>query len=112
MTRSLSHHNHNHVPDVQGDTALQSQVGGNHYKDMKIQWVEFVHANQIPAIEGAIIKYICRWRKKNGVQDLLKAKHYIDMLIELENKVGFKGQHGGYRPGSGRPKGSKNKPKK
>lgn len=60
------------------------QIGGKHYKAMKIQPVEYIHANQIPFMEGSIIKYISRWRQKNGLQDLLKAKHFIDLLIELE----------------------------
>lgn len=66
-------------------TSLNVQVGGSHYKDFVIQPVEFIFKNSIPFIEGCIIKYICRWRAKGGVQDLLKVRHYIDMLIELEN---------------------------
>ena len=65
-------------------TALNEQIGGSHYKDMKIQPVQFIHANGIGFIEGAVIKYLCRWRVKNGVQDLLKARHFLDLLIELE----------------------------
>lgn len=61
-----------------------SQIGGNHYKDCKIQPTEFIHANGIPFIEGNIIKYIVRHRNKNGVEDLKKAKHYIDLLIQFE----------------------------
>jgi Protein of unknwon function (DUF3310) len=64
--------------------ALDVQIGGGHYKDMKIQPLEFCHANNIPFPEGNIIKYVCRWRGKNGVEDLKKARHVIDMLIELE----------------------------
>ena len=65
--------------------AIDAQVGGGHYKDMKIQPVEFCHANNIPFVEGNIIKYVCRWRAKNGVEDLKKARHMLDMLIELES---------------------------
>ena len=65
---------------------LDRQVGGNHYKDLAIQPIEYIHANNIPFIEGCIIKYISRWRNKNGVNDLEKAKHFLDMLIELESK--------------------------
>lgn len=72
--------------DVKGKTALDSQIGGDHYKGDKIQWVEFVHANRMPAIEAMALKYLMRWRKKGGVQDLRKAKHYIELLIELELK--------------------------
>lgn len=62
------------------------QVGGLHYKKMPIQPVEFVHANGIPFIEGCVIKYVCRWRDKGGLEDLRKAKHFLDILIELEEK--------------------------
>lgn len=65
---------------------LETQVGGSHYKDLKIQPIEFIHANNIPFCEANAIKYLCRWRNKNGVQDLLKARHYIDLLISLEKK--------------------------
>lgn len=68
-------------------TALSFQVGGSHYKDFKIQPIEFIHANKIPFFEANAIKYLCRWRNKNGIQDLEKAKHYIDLLIELENGI-------------------------
>ena len=67
-------------------TALNKQVAGNHYKDLPIQPVEYIHANGIGYFEGNVIKYISRWRKKNGIADLEKAKHYIELLIELENK--------------------------
>ena len=63
---------------------LESQVGGTHYKDLKIQPIEFIHANNIPFCEANAIKYLCRWRQKNGRQDLEKARHYIDLLIKLE----------------------------
>lgn len=64
--------------------ALDTQVGGGHYKDLKIQPIEFIHANDLPFIEGSIVKYISRWREKGGVQDLEKIKHYVDLLIDLE----------------------------
>jgi hypothetical protein len=50
--------------------------------------VEFIHANGIPFCEGNAIKYLVRWREKGGVADLEKAKHYIDLLIELESRRG------------------------
>ena len=62
------------------------QVGGNHYKDMQIQPVEFIHANGIGYMEGNVIKYVSRWHKKNGIADLEKAKHYIELLIAMESK--------------------------
>ena len=64
--------------------ALNKQVAGSHYKDQPIQPVEYIHANAIGYFEGNVIKYVSRWRKKNGVADLEKAKHYIELLIELE----------------------------
>ena len=65
-------------------SALERQEGGEHYKRFKIQPIEFIHANNVPYCEANIIKYICRHRDKNGLQDLLKARHYIDLIIELE----------------------------
>ena len=65
---------------------LDVQVDGNHYKQMKIQPVEYIHANGIPYLEGNVIKYVSRWRNKNGMADLEKAKHYIELLIELEGR--------------------------
>ena len=67
--------------------ALAHQEGGGHYKDMKIQPVEFIHANGIGYFEGNVIKYVSRWRAKGGVEDLKKARHYIDLLIDLESKT-------------------------
>lgn len=64
--------------------ALKTQVGGSHYKGMKIQHVEFVHANNIPYIEANAIKYICRHRQKSGRQDIEKAIHYLQILLDLE----------------------------
>jgi len=66
--------------------SLAVQEGGAHYKKLKFQPVEYIHANGIPFIEGCVIKYVTRWRDKGGVEDLRKAKHFIDMLIELEIK--------------------------
>lgn len=60
---------------------LDRQVGGSHYRDMAIQPVEFIVANNIPYREANVIKYVVRHASKNGKQDLLKARHYIDMLI-------------------------------
>lgn len=69
-----------------GMGALAHQEGGGHYKGMKIQPVEFIHANGIGYFEGNVIKYVSRWRAKGGVEDLKKARHYIDLLIDLEGK--------------------------
>jgi hypothetical protein len=66
--------------------ALGKQVAGSHYKDLPIQPVEYIHANALGYFEGNVIKYVSRWRKKNGIADLEKAKHYIELLIELETR--------------------------
>ena len=62
--------------------SYKKQVGGNHYKNYKIQPVEFIIKNNIGFVEGNIIKYVLRFKEKGGVQDLEKAKHYIELLIE------------------------------
>lgn len=75
---------------MSSEKPLEVQVGGGHYKTMVIQPIEFIHANGIPFAEGSVIKYISRWRDKGGLQDLQKAKHFIDLLIDLETKKGTK----------------------
>lgn len=65
-------------------SAKGKQVGGDHYKRLRIQPVEYVHANGMGFIEGSVVKYITRWRDKGGVRDLEKIKHFVDLLIELE----------------------------
>ena len=60
------------------------QIGGKHYLKMKIQPSEFANKNNLPFAEGNAIKYICRHKHKGEVQDLEKAKHYIDMIIERD----------------------------
>lgn len=65
-------------------SALDKQVDGDHYKTQKIQPVEYIHANNLDFFEGNVVKYVTRWRNKNGLADLEKAKHYIELLIQLE----------------------------
>lgn len=72
------------------NSALKKQVGGNHYKEMAIQPIEFIVKNNLNFIQGCVIKYICRYKHKNGIEDLEKAKHYIDLLIEFEKKEEYK----------------------
>jgi hypothetical protein len=62
--------------------SYKKQVGGNHYKKYQIQPIEFIVKNNIGFVEGNVIKYILRFKDKGGVQDLLKAKHYIELLID------------------------------
>lgn len=69
-------------------SAFSKQVGGSHYRDMAIQPVEYIHKNGLRFVEGAVIKYVSRWRAKNGVEDLKKARHLLDLLIEMEESAG------------------------
>lgn len=74
-------------PQRATESATERQVGGNHYKKFKIQPIEFIMANKLNFIQGCIIKYICRFESKNGIEDLEKIKHYCDLQIQLlQNK--------------------------
>ena len=66
------------------ENGLATQVGGNHYKKHAIQPIEYCQKNALNYCESNVVKYITRWRDKGGLEDLNKAKHYIDLLIELE----------------------------
>ena len=66
--------------------SLQEQVGGKHYSSMKIQPSKFVVENKLLYPEGCAIKYIIRHQDKNGKEDLLKAIHFIEMIIERDYK--------------------------
>ena len=63
-------------------STLDKQVGGDHYKHMVIQPITYIMENNLGYCEGNVVKYISRWRAKNGIEDLFKARHYIDILIE------------------------------
>ena len=64
--------------------ALKKQEGGNHYKDMKIQPVEFITANNLGFLEGNVVKYICRHHAKSGAEDIKKAIHYCELLLQTK----------------------------
>ena len=68
-------------------SAYKKQIGGNHYSKFKVQPSKFINDNKLLFAEGNAIKYICRHAHKGGKQDLLKAKHYIDMIIERDYDV-------------------------
>lgn len=68
------------------DNPLAIQEGGQHYKKQAIQPIEYILANSIPFTEGSVIKYVTRWRNKGGIQDLKKARHFLDILIDHEEK--------------------------
>ena len=63
---------------------LDVQVGGDHYRDMRIQPVTFITENGLGFLEGCVIKRMCRWRSKGGIEDLRKAMHEIELLIDAE----------------------------
>ena len=65
-------------------SVYKKQVGGSHYKNMAVQPSEFINKNKLLFAEGNAIKYICRHAHKGERQDLEKAKHYIDMIIERD----------------------------
>ena len=62
--------------------AFNNQVGGSHYKDMKIQPVEFITANNLSFLEGNVVKYIARHHAKNGADDVRKAIHYCELILK------------------------------
>lgn len=66
------------------ERAIDRQVAGNHYKKFKIQPAEFCYVNDIPYLEATAIKYLCRHREKNKAEDLKKAIHFIQLLLEFE----------------------------
>jgi hypothetical protein len=67
--------------------ANDTQIGGDHYKEKSIQPWDFIAANQLGYFEGNIVKYVSRWKDKGGLNDLKKARHYLDKLIELEDNA-------------------------
>ena len=66
--------------------ANKNQIAGTHYSKQVIQVWDYVTENGIPYLEGNVIRYVSRWRDKGGLEDLLKARHYVDKLIENEQK--------------------------
>jgi hypothetical protein len=68
-------------------SANEIQVAGGHYKEKKIQPWDYIAANNLGFFEGNVVKYITRYREKGGVEDLRKARHYLDKLIELETQA-------------------------
>jgi hypothetical protein len=67
--------------------ANDTQVAGDHYKRQTIQPWDYIAANGLGFFEGNVVKYVSRWKTKAGVEDLRKARHYLDKLIELETKA-------------------------
>jgi hypothetical protein len=69
--------------EIDRQSANDRQEGGEHYRKLKIQTWDYIAANGIGYFEGNIIKYVSRWKDKGGLEDLRKAKHYLDKLIEV-----------------------------
>ena len=72
-------------------SALNKQIGGQHYQT-KIQPIDYIFENQLGFIEGNVIKYVSRHRHKNGAEDIKKAIHYLEILLEKEyehNRTGI-----------------------
>ena len=67
-----------------GKRSLAYQVGGNHYQNMAIQPIEYIHANKMPFMDANVVRYISRHRNKNGAEDVRKAIQYCEMILEFE----------------------------
>jgi len=65
--------------------ANNQQIGGEHYKLKAIQPWDYIVANDLGYLEGNVVKYVSRWKNKNGIEDLKKAQHYLAKLIEVAN---------------------------
>ncbi len=68
-------------------TELSHQLGGDHYLKMAIQPIEYILANELGFVEGAVVKYVSRWKEKGGIEDLEKALHLLKMLIEHDRAL-------------------------
>jgi hypothetical protein len=67
--------------------STDKQIGGSHYKDCAIQPIDYIVKNNLDFLEGNVVKYITRWREKGGIEDLKKAKHYLELKIDFEIKM-------------------------
>lgn len=70
--------------------ATENQIGGKHYREMAIQPVEFIYANKLDFLQGNVVKYVCRHKDKGGSEDIKKAIHYLELILELEYNLGDK----------------------
>lgn len=71
------------LPKPPANIANSTQIGGDHYKNQPIQPWDFIASANLNFFEGNVVKYVCRWRHKGGIDDLRKARHYLDKQIEL-----------------------------
>ena len=65
-------------------SAYKKQIGGSHYRNMVVQPSEFINKNKLPFAEGSAIKYICRHAAKGKQEDIQKAIHYLEMILERD----------------------------
>lgn len=72
-----------HIQEIKANDV---QVAGTHYKSKAIQPWDYIVGNNLGYLEGNIVKYVSRWKDKGGVDDLKKARHYLDKLIEVTNE--------------------------
>lgn len=68
--------------ELRAEQPKKTQVGGTHYVNMAIQPVDYITKNNLGFLEGCVVKYVSRWKDKNGKEDLLKARHCIEMLLD------------------------------
>jgi len=69
--------------DERNKSAFDTQEGGDHYKTMALQPLQYILTNDLPYVEGRVTEYMARWRNKGGLMDLKKARHLIDLAIEF-----------------------------
>ena len=80
----------NHIMFIKKETpehapaALEKQEGGKHYKGLVIQPVEYIQANGLDFFQGNVVKYVTRHKEKNGAEDIRKAMHYLQLILELQ----------------------------
>jgi len=66
--------------------ANEEQVGGDHYKTKAIQPWDYIVSNNLGYLEGCVVKYVSRYKEKGGMQDLQKAAHYLQKLMEVQSE--------------------------
>jgi len=84
MAQSTAQQIEEYIKSIHSEDANTKQVAGSHYRDKEIQPWDYIYANNLCYFTGNCVKYVSRWKDKGGVEDLRKAKHYLEKLIELE----------------------------
>lgn len=69
---------------IMKDLIKKKQIGGTHYSDMVIQPIDFINKNKLLFCEANVIKYVCRHRNKNGKEDIMKAIHYLELILNRD----------------------------